>query len=91
MPTLRLIVDSDADVGKDVDVDKSVQGLDEARIGSTSSMHRTKDGDSVTMGVNGGLDVAVGGNGLVHIGVEAVNADATTVVISQDTSIPSCW
>ena len=86
MPTLRLIVDSDADVGKDVDVNKSFQGLDEERVDSASLMHGTKDGDSVTVGVNGGLDVAVGGNVLVHIGVEAVNADATTLVLASEIS-----
>ncbi len=69
-----------------MDMDKSVQGLEEARISSISSMHGTKNRDLVTMGVNGGLDVAVGGNVLVHIGVEAVNADATTLVLASEIS-----
>jgi hypothetical protein len=43
------------------------------------------DGDLVTLGVNGGLDVVVGGNVLVHKEAEAsVNANATSAAVAPE-------
>ncbi len=74
MPTLRLNVDVDVDVEKDVDVGENVQCFADA--GRGLSMDSTRDGGlvSVTMGVNSGPDVAVGGNVSFVKEAETVNA-----------------